>query len=474
MSASSEPLAEASGGTSAAYRRYVLILLTAVYTFNFVDRQIIGILAPAIKADLNLSDSQLGILGGFAFAVLYTTLGIPIARIADRVNRVSVVTVSLALWSGFTALSGFAQGFVHLAAARVGVGIGEAGGSPPAHSILSDLYPKERRAGALAVYSMGIPIGITMAYLAGGWVLTNFSWRMTYFAVGLPGILLALLLKATVREPTRGAADGLQRDDPFSTENVGLPRTPVERMMFSLSRLIPGRTKDAAFRELAILWRATKHLLSIPTYRGIVIGLTAGSFASYALGHWIVVFFRRIHPSLPLPTVLLLLGLTTGTAYVIGVYFGGRLVDRRARMDRSAYGYIPAIALSLNIPCFLGAMWVSDPYIAMALFWPVHLLIGFYLGPCFALAQTLAPVSIRALSTAVFFFILNMIALGGGPTFVGFMSDYLAPTMGAQAGLRVALSSVVIALVISIVTFVRVAKTVDDDWAAATGDARRV
>lgn len=457
MSASSEPLADAASGVrpsvSGAYRRYVLVLLTAVYTFNFVDRQIMGILAPAIQADLGLSDGQIGQLIGIYFAILYTTLGIPIARIADRVNRVSVVSISLALWSGFTALSGLAASFVHLAAARVGVGIGEAGGSPPSHSIISDLYPKEQRAGALAVYSMGIPIGITLAYLGGGWVLTNFSWRVTFISLGLPGVLLALLLKLTVREPRRGATD------------AGAPKDAFAQIDPSQSWLT---------RELTTLWRATKHLLAIPTYRGVVIGLTAGSFASYATGGWIVTFFKRTHPDFPLTSVLLWLGVINGTAYVIGAFFGGRLVDQRARISRTAYGYIPAIALSLNIPCFLGAMWVDSPVLSLVLWWPSHLLVGFYLGPCFALAQTLAPASIRALSTAIFFFILNMIALGLGPWYVGELSEYLSSSIGPVLGLRIALSTVAVATLISILTFLWLTRVVDDDWAAATGDPRRI
>ena len=458
---------------SAAYRRYVLILLTAVYTFNFVDRQIMGILAPAIKADLNLTDAELGILIGFAFAVLYTTLGIPIARIADRVNRVSVVAIALACWSGFTALSGFAQNFTHLALARVGVGIGEAGGSPPAHSLLSDLYPKEQRAGALAVYALGIPIGVTLAYLGGGWVLTHFDWRTTFLAVGVPGVVLAILLKLTVREPVRGATDVGAPEDAFKAPKIEQPETPIERLMYIVTRPLWGRFRDMTYSELVVLWRATKHLLSIATYRGIVIGLTAGSFASYATGGWIVAFFKRAHPEFPLPSVLLWLGIINGTAYVLGVFFGGALVDRRAKVNRAAYGHIPAIAMTLNIPFFLGAMWVDDPVISLMLWWPTHLLTGFYLGPCFALAQTLAPVSIRALSTAIFFFILNMIALGFGPTFVGVLSASLTESYGPNLSLRIALSSVVFATIISVMAFVWLSKKVDADWAQATGDQKQ-
>ncbi|MEO0320634.1 MAG: MFS transporter, partial [Pseudomonadota bacterium] len=192
---------------SKGYQYLVLFLLTGVYTFNFLDRQIMGILAPAIKGEFGLSDTQLGLLSGIAFAILYTTLGIPIARLADRHNRVTIIALSLAVWSGFTALCGIAQNFSQLILARIGVGIGEAGGTPPAHALISDYFPKEARAGALAIYSMGIPIGITIAYLGGGWIVQNFDWRTAFLGLGIPGVLLAIILRLVVREPERGLID---------------------------------------------------------------------------------------------------------------------------------------------------------------------------------------------------------------------------------------------------------------------------
>jgi len=339
--------------SSKIYRTYVLVLLTLVYTFNFVDRQILGIIAPALQADMQLSDSQLGILLGFAFALLYTMLGIPIARLADKWNRVSIITISLACWSGFTALSGFAQNFTHLALARIGVGIGEAGGSPPSHSIISDLYPKEQRAGALAIYAMGIPIGITFAYLGGGWIVQNISWRMAFITVGLPGVLLAILLKLTVREPNRGSAEAQSSNDAFQNMDVD--------------------TKNSFVREITILWRAARHLLSIRSYRLVVTGLTAGSFASYAIGGFIVLFFERSHPDLSITNVYTWLGIINGTAYVLGVFIGGKLVDKLAKKNLKAYGLVPAIALTLSLPIFIAAMWVQSPVLSLICLWPVHL-----------------------------------------------------------------------------------------------------
>lgn len=435
----------ATASTSKAYRTYVLLLLTGVYTFNFIDRQIIGILSPAIKADLGLADWQLGILKGFAFAVLYTTLGIPIARLADRANRVTIISVALGLWSGFTAISGLCQNFVQLAIARVGVGIGEAGGSPPAHSLISDYFPKEERAGALAVYSMGIPIGVAFAFLAGGWITETFGWRMAFFVVGLPGILLALLLKFTVSEPPRGAHETSSGQDAFKSS---------------------GGWKG----EVAAIWRAAKHLMSIPTYRAVVFGATAISFSTYANGTWIVDFYARSHPDFNLLTVLFALGIISGTAYALGTFLGGYLVDKLAAKDKRMYGFIPAIALLVNAPAFLIALWHPSPVVSLIFQIPVQIAIGFYLGPSFALAQTLAPVSVRALSTAVMFFILNMIALGFGPTIAGVLSSALTGPYTEEMALRISLAVVSLSGLYGAWMYYQVGKRVPADWAKATGE----
>ncbi len=445
--APSSPAAVSPVSKSRAYRTYVLLLLTAVYTFNFIDRQIIAILSPAIKTDLGLADWQLGVLKGFAFAVLYTTLGIPIARLADRTNRVNIIAIALALWSGFTALSGACQNFIQLALARVGVGIGEAGGSPPAHSLISDYYPKEKRAGALGVYAMGIPVGVAFAYLAGGWITQTFSWRIAFLVVGLPGIVLAILLKLTVREPPRGA---MEAAGAAVTADSGEARS--------------------FWSEVAVIWRTAKHLLSIPTYRAVVFGTTAISFSAYANGTWIVDFYARSHADFSLLTVLFALGLISGTAYALGTFLGGYLVDTLGKKSKRMYGYVPAIALFLNAPLFLAALWHPSAIVSLIFQIPVQLSIGFYLGPAFALAQTLAPVRVRALSTAIFFFILNMIALGFGPTTAGVLSSVLSGGMGEELALRWSLTLVSLAGLIGAWYFYLVAKRIPADWEKATGE----
>ena len=454
------------------YRFYVLVMLTIVYTFNFIDRQIIGILSPAIKADLGLADWQLGILKGFAFAVLYTTLGIPIARLADKTSRVNIISIALAMWSGFTVISGACQNFTQLALARVGVGIGEAGGSPPSHSLISDYYPKEKRAGALAFFAMGIPIGISLAYLGGGWIMENFSWRMAFVVVGAPGLIAAIIVKLTIKEPPRGAMEDATALAAQKTEipKMDAPQSGFERGLKSILSIAPEKWRATLFGELATVWRAAVHLMSIPTYRAAVFGATAISFSTYANGTWIVDFYTRSHPEFSLLTVLFVLGIISGTTYVAGTFLGGFLVDKLAAKNMRNYGYIPAIALVLNAPVFLIVIWHPSALVSLIFQAPAHLLVGFYLGPSFALAQTLAPVQFRALSTAIFFFILNMIALGLGPTVTGVLSSALAPSMGEAQALQVALTMVSTSGLLAAFWYFQTGKRVAGDWKKATGE----
>ncbi|WP_041246748.1 spinster family MFS transporter [Brumicola nitratireducens] len=411
-----------------AYRNYVLIILTLVYAFNFIDRQIIGILSPFIKVDLGLDDAQLGWLKGFAFALLYTVVGIPIAWLADRYNRINIIGVSLTLWSGFTALSGFAANFWQLAILRVGVGIGEAGGSPPSHSIISDLFDKTERAKALAVYSLGIPFGIMAAYFAAAFFLDGGSadWRIVMISVGAPGVILALLLKFTVKEPVRAkVSHGPQQMD-FMT--------------------------------------SVKRLLKIPTWWGMCLGISFGSFGNYAISTWIIDFYVRIHPDMPIQKLLIIFGIVNGTAYALGVWLGGVIADKWGEKTKRAYALLPFYAMIIGVPCFyfslhVGSVWLSIGLLTIMLFGS-----GMYLGPCFAIAQTLAPVNARAMSTALFFFVLNIIALGGGPTIVGILSASLSTTMGEAEALRTSLSWLLLPYIISIATFYWASTKIEHDW----------
>lgn len=411
-----------------AYRNYVLIILTLVYAFNFIDRQIIGILSPFIKVDLGLDDAQLGWLKGFAFALLYTVVGIPIAWLADRYNRINIIGISLTLWSGFTALSGFAANFWQLAILRVGVGIGEAGGSPPSHSIISDLFDKTERAKALAVYSLGIPFGIMAAYFAAAFFLDGGSadWRIVMISVGVPGVILALLLKFTVKEPVRAKVSlGPQQMD-FMT--------------------------------------SVKRLLRIPTWWGMCLGISFGSFGNYAISTWIIDFYVRIHPDMPIQKLLIIFGIVNGTAYALGVWLGGVIADKWGEKTKRAYALLPFYAMIIGVPCFYFSLHVGNVWLSIGLLTVMLFGSGMYLGPCFAIAQTLAPVNARAMSTALFFFVLNIIALGGGPTIVGILSASLSTTMGEAEALRTSLSWLLLPYIISIVTFYWASTKIEHDW----------
>ena len=398
------------------YRYYVLLMLTLVYAFNFIDRQIIGILSPFIKQDLGLDDAQLGYLKGIYFAVLYTVMGIPVAWLADRYSRVNIITLSLTLWSGFTALSGMAGNYLQLALCRIGVGIGEAGGTPPAHSIIADLFAPKERATAMALYALGIPFGIMLAYLASAFVLSGgqANWRSVMIAVGLPGIVLAIVLKLTVKEPVR-------------------QQTEQERQRPMLDSIV--------------------ELLKTPSWWGMVLGITLSSFANYAVIGWQMDYFVRRFSEVDIVWLLVVFGVINGTLYAIGVWAGGVIADKWGRSNPGAYARLPALALCVGVPAFLLAIHSESLWLAIAGFTLLQVTSGTYFGPCFAMAQTLSPANCRAMSTALFFFVLNLIALGGGPTFVGVLSEHYTASLGELEGLIAALDWLAIPFVLSILVF---------------------
>jgi len=416
------------------YRTFAIVLLTIVYGFNFIDRQIMGILAPFIQEDLNLTNTQLGLLIGFAFAVFYTVTAIPIAWLADRFSRVNILAIALATWSGFTALTGLANNFIQIGLARMGVGIGEAGGSPPSHSIISDMYPKEERASALGVYSMGIPFGIMAAFFATAAIMGASSdevdWRRIFIFLGITGIVLAGIVKLVLKEPVRGAME--------SSDEKSLDKPPF--------------------------FESLKTLLKIPTWWAMCFGIAFGSFVSYAKGGFQTKFLVTLDPSFDFQTLVILLGIINGTTYAGGAFFGARLADKWGSRDVRAYGWLPAIAISLCLPIGVLSWWA--PTVEMNLLFSTIflLLIGIYLGPSFAIAQTLAPIHMRAMSTALFFFILNMIALGGGPTFAGWLIDVFASYYNELDAMRYAMSVTAFIFIFSILSFIIVSKTLPKDW----------
>lgn len=386
-------------------RRYTLFILVVVYTSNFVDRSIINILLEPIKNDLGVSDTALGFLSGFAFAVFYATLGIPVAIWADRGNRRNIIALAITIWSVMTALCGLAQNFWQLALARVGVGIGEAGASPPSHSIIADLYEKEKRVSAMAIYSLGIHFGVMIGFFIGGWVTEWWGWRAAFLIVGLPGLLIAALVRFTLREPPRGQADGLVHEP-----------APLDLR--------------EGFRQL---WE-------IRSMRHAVIGGTLVAFMGYGALTWGPAFLIRSHEMTPgeVGSILAPLG---GIMGGLGAYLSGKAADRMGQRDVRWTAWIVSICKVSALPLVF-VFYLSDSLILVfAAYIPMIALSATYQGSTFSMVQTLSPLRMRAQASAILLFIMNIVGLGGGPLVVGAISDLLYPVLGADS-LRYALLGV--------------------------------
>lgn len=376
---------------SGSYKAMVLGLLVLVYAINFIDRNIISILGPAIQKDFGLTDFQLGALGGLYFALFYTILGIPIAALADRYNRVWIVSISLAFWSAMTAACGLANNYWQLALARFGVGVGEAGGSPPSHSIISDLFSPATRTTALSIYSLGIPIGSGFGILMGGYLVESLGWKLTFIVVGLPGVLLAVVLRALVREPVRGryvsAAQMAQKSGFFET---------------------------------------IYELISKPTFWLIAVGSGLISFAGYSTTFFNPLFMVQAFDIGAARIGELLFILTIFVA--VGTFAGGALSDLLAkRYGPRVYALVPVAGAILALPPFLYAYGGAPnvTWFVIGLILP-SVLSYFYLGPTFGMTQSIAPVRMRAMAVAILFLVLNLIGLAAGPTITGWMSDVFA------------------------------------------------
>ena len=418
---------------SESYSQYVLGMLTVVFVFNFIDRQIFAILAQPIKADLGLSDLEVGALSGVAFGIFYATLGIPIARLADRYSRVNIVAISLTLWSLMTTLQGFAVNFWQLAIARIGVGVGEAGGSPPSHSILSDYFAPDKRASVMGVYALGIPIGILFGNLAGGWINEFFGWRNAFLVVGVPGVVLALILKKTVKEPPRGHSE--QRV--HQVENV--PFTTVIKTMWSYG-----------------------------TFRHLSIGAGVQAFVGYATIAWMPSFLIRAH-DMSSGEVGTALGLIIGIFGGIGTFFGGRWSDKLAMKDKRWLMWLPAVSFLAATPFMLGALMVGNLYLSLACYAAPALLVNIYAGATFGSNQTLAPPAMRAAAAALLLFIVNIIGLVFGPTAVGLGSDYLQANMNMNDtdSLRYALMCCSLVYIIAAFNYYCAGRHIREDFEAA-------
>jgi MFS family permease len=391
---------------SLGYRSYVLVVLVIVYTFNFIDRQIVGILAVPIKTELHLSDSQLGLMGGLAFALFYTVLGIPIARLADRISRTGIMTAALALWSLMTAVCGLTQSFAQLFMARVGVGVGEAGGVTPAYSLICDYFPSKERGRALSVYSFGIPIGSAVGIVLGGYITSLMSWRMAFFIVGLAGLLITPLLRFTVREPVRGALDGVRGQ--------------------------PDRQDCAAAAHGPSLLQVIAVLARRPSFWGLSLGASCASMMGYGLFFWAPSFLVRsfhltlLHASLGFGALVLVGGL-------VGIWFGGALADRYGEKRKALYAYIPAIAFLATVPFYAAGVLSTTLWISFAVLLVPTALGLAWLGPVLAAVQHLVPANMRATASALFLFINNLIGIGLGTTLIGLVSDLTRTRFGAES-----------------------------------------
>lgn len=383
-----------------AAKWYIVGVLTLVYIFNFIDRQIISVLQEPMRAELGLSDTQLGLLQGLTFALFYVAMGIPLARWADVGVRRDVVALAVGVWSVMTALCGVAQNFTQLLIARVGVGIGEAGGSPPSHSIISDLFPPGRRALPLAVYSSGITFGVFLAYVFGAWVNDHFGWRSVFIALGLPGVLLALLVRITVREPVRGRYDS------------------------------PG-----ADQHPPAVGKVIRRLFSTRTFVHLSLAAALHAFVGYGVSAFLVSFYIRSYaiPIDEISTVALPLGFIIGIGGALGAFAGGYLSDRLSMRDPRWALWVPGAATLIAVP-FAAAAILSRDFSTSLLLYTLPLAFGYmYLGPTLATTHALVAPRMRALASAVLFFIVNLIGLGLGPTLVGVISDALTPSYGIDA-----------------------------------------
>ncbi|HEU0045365.1 MFS transporter [Sphingomonas sp.] len=412
----------ASAVPSRAYRDVVLAMLLLVYTFNFVDRQILGILAPSIKAELGLTDTQLGALGGLAFALLYSTLAVPLAWLADRTSRSWVITVSLAVWSGFTALCGYATSFAQLFAFRVGVGVGEAGGVAPSYALIADYFPAGSRARALAIYSLGIPLGSAAGVMLGGYIAATIDWRTAFIVVGVAGVAIAPVFRLVVREPAR-----------------------------------PVQAADAAplrdvFRILAA--KRSFWLLSF--------GAACSSMLGYGLAFWLPSLLKR---SFGLELVgigqfyggLLLIG------GVAGVLLGGFVGDRLGARDRGAYAKLPAICYALAVPLFAAGILAQSTTAAFLFLVVPQALVYVWLAPVITAVQHLVPAHMRATASACFLLINNLIGLGAGTLVLGLLSDAMTARFGDEA-LRYAMLSGLVLYLLAGLLMALAAKPLRHDW----------
>jgi predicted MFS family arabinose efflux permease len=382
---------------SRGYARYALGLMTCVTVFNVIDRQLLAVLIEPIKRELDLTDTQIGVLTGLSFAAFHALAMLPIALWADRGVRRSIIALGLAVWSALTVLTALARSFTGILVARIGIGIGEATGGAPAQSLLSDYFPRERRATALAVHVMGGPLGSVIAYAAGGWIGEALGWRAAFVLLGAPGLLLALLIRVALREPARGQTERVAGN--------GAPLPPA-RVLGELARM--------------------------PVLRSLILASALNAWGNYALLNWSVAFLMRVH-GMGMTEAGALLALGCAATNALGVLCGGRVCDRLAGRDLRWLVWLPALTSALSAPLGWGFALAPDRLVALAFLVPTALLNMAHSGPLFAAVQSLAHPRMRASAAASTTLANTILGLAVGSTLVGVLNDALAPVLGERA-----------------------------------------
>ncbi|WP_332770284.1 spinster family MFS transporter [Phenylobacterium sp.] len=406
---------------SIRYSWFALAILFVVALFNYLDRTILSIMQVALKEELGLTDTQLGTLTGLAFAVFYSTLALPIARLADRVSRKKVLATALTVWTLMTAASSMAGGYFSLLACRIGVAVGEAGCVPTTMSLISDFFPRHKRALAMAVWGLALPLGGMLGFAVGGQLTAAVGWRHTFLIVGLSGLVMTPVVLLFMREPRRGRFDGA------ATEGAAAEPRSIGQ-------------------SVAYLWK-------IRSFRYLVIGEALQAWAQSGMMVWNAPFYSRVH-QMPLAEIATWLALITGFGGAAGTFLGGALAERMAKGDVRWYMRIPAIAAFLTIPFALAQYFVADVNLSLALAIVPAVMVNVYMAPGNAVSQSLVPAEMRAFTAAVFVLVVNIVGLGLGPTVVGVISDLLIAEFG-DASLRYALPTVVIPALAAAILFHR-------------------
>jgi MFS family permease len=407
---------------SAGYRGYAMGLLLLIYVMNFVDRQVVNILAEPIKRELGLLDWQIGAMSGLAFALFYTVLGLPIARMAERGHRPYIIASALAVWSLFTALCGLTQNFVQLLLARIGVGVGEAGCTPPAHSLITDYVPKEKRASALAFYAMGTPLGSLVGLGLGGVIADAYGWRMAFIVCGVPGVVLAIVAALTLVEP-----------------RIRATAAELRQRAEAMRDARPFREAMATLRRKRTFWLVS-FAAAVKAFIGYGQAPFAASFFYRAHGEEIAALAAQFGLQSG-GFIGLSLGLMAGLGGAAGAFMGGVIADKYGGRDYRAYVSVPAIASLAVIPIYAAGIMAPSALFALGCLLLGSVLGTLWYGPVYATAQTIVPPHMRATASAILLFIINLIGLGLGPLAVGALSDVLGLGfgLGEAEGVRYAL-----------------------------------